>query len=130
MKATQDLAAEVLSLKAQVNRGTLVETIRANRSKFTPALETWALGAFANDPDGLVVWLKAAPVLATGAHTEKQRTGGAGGSTKLADVKLTQADLDICKLTGTDSKALLKHKRELAATGNPDAMTQLVDEET
>ncbi len=131
MKATRDLAAEVLTLKAQVNRSTLVETIRANRTKFTPALETWALSAFADNPDGLVVWLKAAPVLATGKHTEKPVKGAAGGgSTKLEDVKLTSADLELCKLTMSDPKALLKHKRELAAAGNPDAMTQFIDEET
>ena len=76
-----ELAAELLTLKAKVNQGTLKDIILANRSKFTPALEKWALETYAADPSGLTAWLKAAPVLGAGANTEKQaKGGGAGGN--------------------------------------------------
>lgn len=130
MKATQAaLAAEVMALTLKVNAGAIKETILANRTKFTPALELWAIETFAADPAGLDAWLKAAPVLSTASAIEKQKAGGAASGGKADAIKLTREDVEMCRLTGTDPKLFLKHKRELRAGTDPDALTALIDEE-
>jgi phage I-like protein len=128
VSTADELAAEVLALRVQVNGSTIRELIQANRTKFTPALETWAQQKFADDVEGLKAWLKAAPIVANGQRLQEKRHG-AGGASGGGEVKLTREDVEMCRLTHRDPKEFLKHKRELKAGNDPDALTALIDEE-
>lgn len=105
---SDELAAELVALRAEVHGSRVRELLSANRTKVTPALERWALKAFASDPEGLADWLKAQPVIATPRHEEKKREGGGGGG-----VTLTEEDRIMCRKLGRDPKEFLKHKRAL-----------------
>jgi phage I-like protein len=119
-----DLAAEVLELRARVNGNEVRELLAANRQKLTPALERWATEKFATDSKGLTDWLRVQPVLADSTrHTEKRHAAKDA-------VALTRADLEMCRQLGRDPAAFLKHKRELAAKNDPAALTALIDEES
>ena len=120
-----ELADELVKLRAQVNGAQVRDLLTLHRKKLTPALETWATAKFASDPEGLADWLKVQPILASSTHQEKRKPGSG-----IETVKLTREDLDVCKQLGRDPVQFLKHKRELYARGNPQALTALIDEET
>lgn len=99
-----ELASEVKKLRADADARETRDLIAANRKKFTPALEKWALS---QSPEQLRTWLAAQPeVSSDDAHREpKKKTDD--------DVTLTAAELQLCSQMKTDPKEMLAHKRKM-----------------
>ena len=96
------LANEVKSLSQRLAQREVRDVIATHRDKFTPALEAWAL---TKTPTEIEEWAKLAPVVSPAERQEKKRE-------KSTEVQLTDADREVCKLTGISHKDFLAHKKQ------------------
>lgn len=99
------LARELAELRGRLNKSDVRDIIQANRSKFTPALERWAL---TQSPEALRAFVAAAPERSAPAKEPQKKV-------EEKPIELTAEERRACRVTGADPEKLLAHKRALAA---------------
>lgn len=104
-----ELALEVMGLRAKVEAGEVRALVEANRQKLsTPALERWALS---QTPKALAEALAVLPESAP-------RSGSKEPKKKPPAEELTAEERKLCRLTGRSEADLLKHKTEQLAASS------------
>lgn len=98
------LTRQVAALTAAALKDKREALIAANANKLTPVLEDWAR---TQSIETLTAYFAAAAPEAT--DTEAQRETNTNTDTEV--VALTQAEIDVCNMTGTDPVAALAYKK-------------------
>lgn len=101
-----EMAAKLERLEKRTQRQDVRELVRLNADRIPPTLEKWAL---AQTPDVLREFLKHAPKQAV-QQPPRQDSAGAGS----ASAELTEEDIKLCRMLGTDASKVLAHKRARA----------------
>lgn len=100
-------AEKLRDLEKRTNESEVERMIAANADKIPAKLEPWARS---QKPEVLREYLKhATPAVKASAEPKKKSEGDP------EDVQLTDADREICKLSGRDPVKFLEHKKKLAA---------------
>lgn len=101
LKDTQD-GQELDRVAALVREG-------RESGKLTEAMESWAKGYAAQDPEGFAAWLKAAPVIVARKGAGQRPTGSVGGTGTRA---LDDEEKAVCKALGLTEAQWLKHNAD------------------